>query len=266
MARGKKEKGKKEDVVTEELTQSVSPESTDNTTEEENSNQKPVIHIIIRTHRRPEYFKRCIESLRLQEYMSRVIHVIADDSESADYANEALNEGLIDDVIRVYPAEYTNKFGDFTALKKAGLCTKDRDNRRHFYDLYLNEVVAGIDEGWIFFVDDDKEVPAGVLGNIADGIDNNGGTPDQLIIGQYQMKTRLVPRGENWNAPFKRGHVDMSCFVFHSKYKEFAKLDGHGAGDFRAACRLQENIKSHVWIEIPFTIADNDGNFGKTEK
>lgn len=230
---------------------------------EQKNEVRPMIHILVRTHRRPNYFKKCIESIFAQDYGSRMVHVIADDFTSEQYAKAALAEGIVDNIVRVYPAAFWNKFGDFGALKRDGICKSDKDFKRHHYDLYLNDVMEQIDDGWIFIVDDDKVLPTpNVLTLIAEHISDE----NTLIVGQYGMKSRKVPDGELWGkVPFTRAHIDMSCVVFHTKHKSAARLDGHGAGDWRMANRLAALPLNLVWIREPLTVADNNGNFGKGE-
>lgn len=220
--------------------------------------QEP-LHIIVRTHNREDYFNRCIESIISQNYPVKIL-VVADTPGSFAYADQALKNRLIDSLTGITRSDVEHDFADFSWLVKRGLCG-DKDYQKHFYDLYLNRIVEQIDSGWIMFVDDDKELPSGVLERIGKNLKD----VDKLIVGQYQMKSRILPDGEQFGVlPFKRAHIDMSCIVFHSKWKKFARLDGHGAGDWRMCNRLAGNIKKLIWMREPFTIADNDGNFGRS--
>ena len=224
--------------------------------------KKPLIHILVRTHQRPGYFKKCLESIAAQTYEWKIVHVIADDDVSEKYANEALDAGLCDEVLRVdKKAETLNVYGDFKALQRAGFCKNNSDFRKHPYDLYLNWAMDTIDNGYIFIVDDDKQLPKkNLLSEIAANL-----LEEVVVIGQYAMKSRTLPTGDYWEKlPFTRAHIDMSCVVFHAKHKTFARLDGHGAGDWRLCNKLAEKL-SPVWIKKPFTVADNDGNFGRSE-
>jgi|GEM_PF-3658622 len=222
---------------------------------------EPLIHILVRTHQRPEYFKRCIKSIAAQNYENKIVHVIADDEESEAYARQTLDDGLVDEVTRVDAKNLTG-FGDFNFLQRKGYCKSRTDFRKHFYDLYLNAGMNRIENGYIFIVDDDKELSDAMLlnrisGNLAENV---------VVVGQYVMEKRTLPVGERWGKlPFERAHIDMSCVVFHVKHKEVAKLDGHGAGDWRMCNRLAKQLKV-VWMEEPFVVADNNGNNGRSEQ
>lgn len=228
-------------------------------TVEESVKVLPVIHVIIRTHQRPNYFASCLESVIRQDYEAMKIHVVVDDQASEDYARIAFDAGLVDYMLRVNPKDFVSAFGDFEALKRKGLITKKWDHQKHVYDLYLNRATDVIEDGYVFFVDDDKYLPDdNLLHRIATNLQE-----DVMVVGQYVMKSRVVPSGDMWERlPFVRGHIDMGCYVFHVKHRSFARLDGHGAGDWRFANQLAERLKV-VWMEEPFVIADNDGNRGK---
>jgi len=219
----------------------------------------PLINIIIRTHNRPGYLKKCLESVQAQNYDNLFIIVIADNPESTKYAQPYLDEGMIDDLVSVVPANF--KSSDFSELKKQGLCKSDSDKDKHFYDLYLNQVIKDIEEGYILILDDDKELASeNSLKNLSKKLDENS-----LVIVQHALQKRTVPGNDKWKQlPFVRAHVDMACMIFHSDHKELVKFDGHGAGDWRVANKLAENLEP-VWYKTVLTSADNNGNSGKPE-
>lgn len=223
----------------------------------------PLIHIVVRTHDRPKYFERCIKSIARQKYPNKQVHVIADSPGSFAYASKWVEMGFADDVMKANPNHDPKSFGDFLLLKRQGLCQKVSDFKRHRYDLYLNERIAKIESGWIFIVDDDKEL-AGP--DVLDHVANLLTSDDVVVIGQHAMTVRTVPDGEYWEKlPFTRAQVDMSCFIFNAKHKKLAKFDGHGAGDWRVAMRLTEKLEVK-WLKEVITIADNSGNCGRPEK
>lgn len=228
---------------------------------------KPIINLVLRTHDRPTYFRACIKSIIKQKYANLVLWVIADTPGSLDYVHrilmeEDISESLVCSIISIDPADVTEEFGDYNKLLLAGYCRGQRDFKKLPYDLYLNRVLKNIKDGWVMYVDDDKLLPTNILTRISKKLTRL----DRVIIGQYEMKSRLLPTGEMWKKlPFTRAHIDMSCVVFHSSNKELAWLDGHAAGDWRMCNRLAGELNP-IWMREPFTVADNDGNFGKSER
>jgi glycosyltransferase involved in cell wall biosynthesis len=225
--------------------------------------EKPLINIIVRTHNRPKYFLKCLRSIMATCYNPRIVHVIVDNNESLKYAQTAVQNGMANSVSMANANFTDNRFGSFAELKALGICKNNSDEKKHRYDLYLNDKLRDIEQGWIFFLDDDKEITSSrTLDNISERLTED----DIMLVGQHRMKSRLLPDGDLWGVlPFKRAHIDMSCFIFNVKHKELCHFDGHGAGDWRTAKRMAEVLRVE-WLREPFTTADNDGNSGKAEK
>lgn len=219
------------------------------------------LNIIVRTHQRPNYFRKCIESIFNQNYKNRRVIVIVDDRETEEYVTPYKQDGKIDAIVKVDKADF--KSGDFRKLQVAGICKKAKDRDRHFYDLYINKVTAELEEGFCWVVDDDKELAdTATVSKMMKKLT----TEDQVLIVQHQMTHKTVPTKDFWKVvPLTRGEVDMSCFVWHVSKSEFAQFDGHGAGDHRVADSLVKNL-TPVWYLYVATIAENSGNHGKAEK
>jgi len=224
---------------------------------------EPLINIVVRTHRRPGYFASCMESIRNQVYENKKVWVLADDAFSWNYTVEQKKQGGINHLIRITPGDVQNDFVPTSVLKKQGFEIGRRDVRRCPYNLYLNVAMQEIDDGYVFFVDDDKTLTDPMLLN---RMAKKLRAKNKLLIGKYAMKDRTVPNTEHWRkVPFVRGQIDMSCAVFHIEHRELARQDGHKAGDWRMCNRLLEKLKP-VWMNEVFVVADNNGNFGKEEK
>lgn len=220
----------------------------------------PVINVIVRTHRRESYFNKCIDSIVNQDYPNKKIHVTADDAMTAEYVKRAIKHGLVDFYYRVDGGMLHEPKAIFDKLVKRELC-KPGDYFKARYNLYLNHVIERIPNGWIFIIDDDKELPhSKFLSDIAKLLISD----NLMLIGQYAMKSKTVPEGDMWERlPFTRGHIDMSCFLFHVKFRDDAVFDAHKASDWRVANRLAAKLDLK-WVKEPFVIADNDGNFGRS--
>lgn len=244
--------------------------------------KKKLLNIIIRTHRRPAYFQKCLKSIteNLESCKNDTtigLHIICDDKPTRKYAGDIIREvfapyGSVDNKNETPPMyaiiheASPNQFSpadNYDELLKKGLVKKtNRDRGRHFYDLYINSVIEKINDGWIWIIDDDKEVAAqntiaGIMAKIED--------TETLLISQHALSVRTVPDGQYWNKlPFTRGQVDMASFIFHASKKHLVVFDGHGAGDWRVANNLAENLKP-LWHKQVTTTADNPGNQGKTE-
>jgi glycosyltransferase involved in cell wall biosynthesis len=226
----------------------------------ETKNQ-PLINLLVRTHNRPNIFKKCIESLKEQTYDNVFVIVIADNQQSKIYADKALDEGFVDDVILVNPASFKS-YITHEQLVKQGLA-KRTDKNRSYFNMYFNKVVKEIQEGWIFIFDDDLEFGSkNTLKNLAKKLEDE----DSLVVSRHKIgESRLVPDDNYWDKiPFTRGQICNASICFHSKYKDIAVWDGHRGGDYRLALRLAEKLDV-IWYKSVTTTAEREG-FGKTEE
>lgn len=220
----------------------------------------PLINIIVRTHQRPEYFKKCLKSIHAQSYKNVVVYVIADDDQSYHYATVAGDIKLADRLIRVNKEDTEGKHGDFDALLRSGMTTPD-GFRRFWWDLYLNPVIQKIENGWIWIVDDDNEIPEGDIFGALAGLMKDR---DKVIIGKYERQKGIVPDPDHFHYPFIRNKIDMSCFIFHSKHRMKATFDGHETDDWRYANDLCRDMEIE-WYDGVICSTDNNGLQGRAE-
>jgi hypothetical protein len=129
------------------------------------------------------------------------------------------------------------------------------------WNLYLNQLMEDVKDGWILFIDDDdmyahRHSLKRIVANL----------PDENSMLVWQMRFpdgRLVPDAEYIGLlPFVRKQIAMPCFAFHSKWKNAVRFDGQRAGDFRVANQLQRFLKVK-WLSQPLVQLDNFGNVGK---
>ena len=101
---------------------------------EYNKNNKNILfNILIRNTYRPSYFKKCIKSLLSQTYINYKIIMSYDDENCLEY----LNEYKDNEKIEIFKASNVDKSKPF------------------FYNLYCNELLDKVQDGWIIFLDDD---------------------------------------------------------------------------------------------------------------
>lgn len=222
--------------------------------------ESPLVNIIVRTHDRPKYFDRCINSIIRQTYKNFQIHVIADTDISYHYAAKYADRKMVDRLIRMNPEDTEGKHGDYEALKRQGVIVNDKF-RRFWYDLYLNPVIRSIKHGWIWIIDDDKEIPDS---NILEELVGNMNDEDTVIVGRYRRPKNVVPEDRFMRYPFTRCQIDTSCILFHSKHREKAAFDGHETDDWRFVNDMCEGMKI-ILVEKAIVMADNNGLNGKTE-
>ena len=196
------------------------------------------INVLIRTSNRENLFKRCIDSVRCQTYKDINIEVSADDEKTIAYVRKY---GIEPVIVRKRPK---------TSIETAP------------YNAYLNDLMARVKGGWIFFLDDDDYLANNtVMESVVKYL-----TDDNVI---YFMKMRwttgrIIPSNEN----FAMGRIvlkdiGMPCFIFHAKHKHRAGFDYMKQGDFRFITKLASVVKRHRWIDLIVTQIGNTGAYGK---
>jgi len=173
-----------------------------------------MITIITRTHDRPEMLKRNIESIKKQTY-KKIIHLIVADNEKAEKYAKELNPEAI--VIRV----------------------KKSSDGKAFYNLYLNEAMKHVKEGWMMFVDDDDYlINPNCIKELMKAMKD-----DKLVyICRFRRGERLKPAkayfkkinytaGEN--KQIKSGKIGGSCIVFRPEQIKGSKWDDNYSSDYR---------------------------------
>lgn len=201
--------------------------------------KSPLINILIRTSNRPNYFKKCINSVRNQTYKNFNMIVSVDNDYTDLYVED---EGFIPIIVDLKPKVEIN------------ICP---------WNLHLNKLIEQVKSGWILMLDDDDHLRhKNVLKNIAKNIE----CFDQNTLHVWQMtwpNGRIIPENEYMGKlPFVRKHIGMPCFTFHSKFKNRIKFDAMRAADFRVVTLLA-GLVSHInWINNVFINIGNTGLVG----
>jgi len=156
---------------------------------------------LIRTHNRPEYFKRCMESVLNQIHPRTtppILHLfkvlVSVDDPNDGYVNE----------YDAYPISFVRVRHDAT--------------NPFFYNLYCNDLKSRITNGWFFFLDDDDFL---VDNTAIERIIPYLTDPTKVVIcqmlrGQYaKPEDRYMDRQR-----ITRGHIGMPCIFVHSSLKD----------------------------------------------
>ena len=192
------------------------------------------INILTRTSGRPNYFKENVESVKSQNY-PHINHIVcADDDKSFEYASN-----LVSKVIRVSGREKKKEYGIMHSP----------------YNLYCNNLMDEVDDGWIMFLDDDTVF---VSEDVVVQIMNQQLNPNDLVIWKGNIQGKVVP-SYSYGRGIALGDIDSFCFMFHSKHKWAAQWDEVKESDFRVAFKLSRilNIK---WIDVVVARTNNDSS------
>jgi hypothetical protein len=202
-----------------------------------NSNNK--FNILIRHCYRPNKLKKIIESIENQNYNKEYIKIFLcyDDKKSEKYL----------DYLKIYEIEI-----EYFYINISG--------GEYKYELYCNELMNKVSDGWIIFIDDDDMF----LNNHALSlISNNINNEDSLIIWKYLRSDKIIFPKNKSNIEY--GEIANSSYTFHSKYKKYSQwIDVYG-GDYKFFNKLVTKINFNIIYldSILVGIQSNSTIFGR---
>ena len=195
--------------------------------------EQPLINILTRTSNRPKGFRKNRESILTQTYKNINHIVCTDDENSIRYIKE-------------------NGVNDFLLVDREDLIKNDKSvnpntGRYSPHNLYFNEMIKLVNDGWVIYLDDDDRfVDNTCVQQIVDQI--NKSDEDTLIYWRMvysngRFLTLDMSKGKN---PILGG-IGGSCFTFNVKYKHLALWDGWKCSDYRVINKLHNIIPKKVW-------------------
>jgi len=178
-------------------------------------NNENKLNILIRTSKRPDLFKQCIESILSQKYTNYHIYICYDHMECYEYVKKYLNGNI------------TSFFVETESLEK------------YKFNLYNNQLMDKVEDGFILFMDDDNIYTHDLCFKI---INENIESYDTILIWKFMRPDKLVyPKHIN---NIKLGEIDTTMICFHSKYKNLSRWNDCQCGDFFFYSDLFSKFKS----------------------
>lgn len=178
-------------------------------------NNENKLNILIRTSLRPELFKTCIESVLSQNYTNYHIYICYDKIESINY-------------LQNYETKYINITTFFI---------ENDSNEKYKFNLYNNELMDKVEDGFILFLDDDDMFTH----NYCFKIINENLTNENILIWKFMRPDKLIyPKHIN---NIKLGEIDTTSICFHIKYKNISKWEDKQCGDYYFYNNLFKQLK-----------------------
>lgn len=186
-----------------------------------------LINILLRTHCRPNGFKRAYNSVINQTHKDIRLIVSHDHPACLSYIPEGVEK--------------------LKVIRREG---------KYFYDSYCNELKAKVDEGYFFFLDDDDYLSSTtVLTDLIPLLKQ-----DEANIVNLKRGSMTYPIKREINT----GRIGMPCLVLHHSYKLLADIPSTGAGDFVWIKNVSEILPIN-WIDKILVRSDSRGN-GRVER
>ena len=155
-------------------------------------------NLLIRTASRPNYFKRCLNSIDSQTYKNIRKYIICDEEND----------------INTYVKSYMDTSKNVTVIQ---LDRIERKSRRLFpYNSYINEVANDVKDGWTIIINDDVYLKdSNVLFKLAERIKSDGNDPENAYICKSSKFLRETPTGCDLSV-LKEGDIHLSSVVVHT--------------------------------------------------
>lgn len=200
---------------------------------------KTLFNILVRTSRRPKYFKDCINSIRLQTYSNYKIIVSYDDDETYKYVKEYRNITSVKVERKDIPTDRPT-FVDERLGKKRLYAP---------YNLYFNEMVKLCDPGAYIIILDDDDIftTSDALYRLYFTIR----TSDDIIFWRVAFPNRVVPSDKNFGE--RPICCDIASCGFTFNVKHWIDWDSWTMGDFRTSSMLFNKIKNRYFINKVLT-------------
>ena len=190
-------------------------------------------NILIRTNYRPAFFSKCIDSIMKQTYKNYEIFVIYDDDICLNYLNN-----------------YKNNINFFKSVNNNN------------YNLYYNELLNKVENGWIIFLDDDDMFSTN---NMLEQLDKNlNNETINLIHWKFNNPHKNIffenlsllnlDNFKNSSVCFNKSILDN--FVFNNKNDSFYKFILH-LKNKNINCKFLDKIFTETIWKNKFIDSDN---------
>jgi glycosyltransferase involved in cell wall biosynthesis len=188
-----------------------------------------VLNVLTRTSDRPNRFRRCRESLEAQEWSGHIRHVVSVDR----------------------PCTYVE--ADTVVPATGRISPEVPDNHRHHrdapYNLFVNDLLSAVTDGWILVLDDDDELldPEALC-----KLEPHMGDEDNMVVFKFAMgdgrgkRDFVMPKAHG--KALVPNDVPCSCYIYHSKHREVGMWHGKYSGDYFAASNLAKKLNI-VWVD-----------------
>jgi len=199
-----------------------------------------LFNILIRTSNRPNYFKKCIESIRRQTYKNYNIIVSVDDDFTWNYVKEY-------DDITIVRVKYIHPTDIINVPPK---------RRPAPWNLYLNELLKYTKNGYVLYIDDDDMFN---LDNSLLKLNTLITSVNNFVMWQVLFPNNIkIPNDVNF-LKYKHGHPPISAqvsilgFCHSTIYNDSIEWTPYSFGDFRVATKLYEISMIKLFINDSLT-------------
>lgn len=193
------------------------------------------ISILIRTSNRPEYFKKCIDSILKQEYTHYKVFICYDKVESLDY-------------LEMYKDNPKIHY----------FYIQIESDKKYKFNLYCNQLLDCVKDGYVLFLDDDDILCHSSVLRVL----NAHCKMDSILIWNFYRADKLIFPVNVDNIVL--GEIDTSSFMAHINTYINCKWGSEQCGDFtffnQVICTNNPTIKYVDYILCRTQFGNKIGN------
>ena len=136
------------------------------------------------------------------------------------------------------------------------------DNPNCFiHNLYVNELMDKVEEGYIIIIDDDDLLYSDETFNEIESIINDIDEDTIAFVQMVHPNTRIIPSGGRVDKKeIFRGDIGTPCIIFHFKYVKEIRWSGWRAEDFRFLTEINKISKKQKWYHKKIVQVLESGN------
>ena len=190
----------------------------------------PKITILIRHKEgREKQLQFCIMSILRQRYPYLEV-IISKEAADVDY-------------------DISDEFGVQMKIRTIQVIRKS--DSLYFYNLFCNELMHSVTDGWFFFLDDDDFLMEGALIDMAKHLSN----PQEAVICQFLRGGKKKPSNQMINnKEIICGQIGMPCIFLHSINKNIAKFDDTSYADYSFIKQVSELVPTK-FVAVPVVMS-----------
>lgn len=206
-----------------------------------------MISIITRTSNRPNYFKRCRDSVKRQGSIVSTHHVLSDSLANSTYLQDReLSVKLVDSIS--LKNSYKEKAPPTASPPMLSI-----------QNLYFNEIYPHVKDSWVYHLDDDNYLVDNAFSGMSEVLNSDA----ELLILRISHFTGLLPRDNDFRSKnIRLAGIDTGCFLVKTSLMRRVRWDGWKCGDFRVVDALNKLSNKTVWLNKTVMKMDQQ-NLGK---
>lgn len=213
-----------------------------------------MINILTRTSERPIEFEKLYKSIKSQKNNTlKYKHIVCYENES-DLEYLKKYEDL--EIFRVNRKEIYDKYNE------KGFLLNPNNPNCFIHNLYVNELMDRVDDGYIIIIDDDDLLYSDNTFNVIEEILNEINEDTIAFVQMVHPNTRRIPHiTKIKEKQVVKGDIGAPCVIFHSKYvSNDLRWKGWRAADFEFLKKLSEIAIKQIWYEKPIVQILQSGN------